>query len=175
MKIVIDAGHGGDKAGAGGWYSDEKTINLRTALVLYGFLRGYGHDVRLTRSRDIDVSLHGRVKLSNEFNADLFLSLHCNGSENPRYSGIECYTSIGETESDQWAGKFQSALLARFPERKDFAGKGTSEENFYVLRKTKSPAVLIEMEFITNQAGEEFLNIYFPEIAETIAGVMDKA
>ena len=175
MKIVIDAGHGGSDLGAKGLVTYEKDINLYASLVLCGFFKAYGHEVNLTRTDGKFVTLKARVEIANNFSADLFLSLHCNGNENPKYQGIECYTSPGETGADAWARKIQTALLDRFTGHKDFAGPGTSEENFYVLKNTRMAAVLIEMEFITNFQNERFLNSMYPEIAETIAKAVGKS
>jgi len=174
MKIVIDAGHGGNATGAiGADGTEEKTLNLYAAIALQSFLLKQGHQVLMTRLLDVDVSLSGRTKFANKLNADLFLSLHCNANRNRRAKGIECYTSKGETKSDKWARKIQTLLLTIFKDRKDFAGKGSSEENFYVLHKTKMPAVLIEMGFISNDEEREWLKKNYPSIAWAISNAIE--
>jgi len=174
MRVVIDCGHGGDETetsfGAKGVGETlEKNINLLVGGNLVFWLHKYGHEVKVTRKTDIDVSLRERVEMANNWEADLFVSLHCNGNDDQSYEGIECYTSKGHTAADTWAARFQNALLKAFPDHKDFAGKGPSEENFYVLRNTVPPAVLIEIEFITNPKQEKFLNENYAKIAKVIA------
>ncbi len=176
MNICIDPGHGGDHDGAvGPSHTLEKNINLSTARVLRDALAEMGHGALLTREYDTAVPLHVRCEIANKWPADLFISLHCNANANSEYTGVECYTSKGFTAADNWAERFQAALLKAFPDHKDFAGKGTSEENFYVLRNTAMPAVLVEMEFISNPKMELWLKQYYPAVARVIADEIGSA
>lgn len=175
MKIMIDPGHGGKALGAIGPSGiKEKNINLGMAFVLQGILYVRGYEVFLTRDKDVDVSLSARVTAANRQKVNLFVSLHCNASKLRNISGMEVYSSVGKTHSDIWAKTIQDAMLLRFYGHKDFAGKGTSEENFYVLRKTKASAVLIEAEFISNPIQEFFLKTQFQEISCCIADAIDQ-
>lgn len=133
MKICLDLGHGGKDSGAKGKYLLEKTINLLAGNNLAFWLCKYGHDVKMTRHGDEDVSLHDRVKLANDWKAELFISLHCNANENPKYNGIEVYSFPGAEASKTWALRFQNALVSAFPDRNDRKAK---EANFQVLRDT---------------------------------------
>ncbi|MDH5541955.1 MAG: N-acetylmuramoyl-L-alanine amidase [Nitrospinota bacterium] len=173
MKICIDPGHGGSALGAvgpGGTF--EKDINLSVALYLSMGLRAFGHTVELTRSDDSTVSLQERCAIANDFSADLFLSIHCNANEDRTVTGIECYTTKGETESDRWAELIKASLMEHFPGHKDFAGKGLSEENFYVLKHTRMPAVLVELEFISNPEMEQVLKEKDSVFASAIIAAM---
>ena len=100
-RIVIDAGHGGKDSGAVGRRGTyEKDINLAAALELAKLLRQEeAFDVLLTRTDDTFVPLGDRSRMANEFNADLFISLHCNASTNKRESGFEVYF-LSEQASD---------------------------------------------------------------------------
>lgn len=170
MKICIDPGHGGEAPGAiGPSRTTEKSITLKMGLILHDELMREGHLVVITRTEDVTMGLRRRVNIAESFGADLFLSLHCNANINRDFQGIECYTSKGQTAADPWARKIQDALLAVFTDHKDFAGKGISEENFYVLINTSMPAVLIEAEFISHPIQEHFLKHNYRKIAETIA------
>jgi N-acetylmuramoyl-L-alanine amidase len=84
--IVIDAGHGGDKAGAAGSFSLEKNVALRVALKLGKKFEAEMPNVRIiyTRKTDIDVSLYKRAEMANNAHADLFIAIHCNSMPDKR-------------------------------------------------------------------------------------------
>jgi N-acetylmuramoyl-L-alanine amidase len=92
-KIVLDPGHGGKDPGAiGAGGIAEKDIVLSIAKKLAAKLRKEMRvDVVLTRKDDRFVELEDRTKLANKENADLFISLHMNASENTEAKGIETY------------------------------------------------------------------------------------
>lgn len=91
--ILIDPGHGGEDYGAVGLSGLlEKDVVLDIALRLEKLLRERdGVVVRLTRNKDIFVPLSERTALANDFEADLFLSLHTNASPNGKLEGLETY------------------------------------------------------------------------------------
>lgn len=176
MKICIDPGHGGSDPGAvGPAGTKEKEVTRLIGLALQDRLIAMGHQVELTRYVDLFVPLAVRVNIANHYPADLFISLHCNAAAKREITGIEVYTVKGTGESRTWAKRIHEGLLKRFPDHKDFAGPGPSEANFYVLRHTDMPAVLIEAEFISNPDQELFLAGHFKEIAAAIAGAIGNA
>jgi N-acetylmuramoyl-L-alanine amidase len=85
-KIVIDAGHGGDKPGAAGSFSSEKNIALQVALKLGRKFEDEMPGVKIiyTRKKDTDVSLYKRAEIANDANADLFIAIHCNSMPDKR-------------------------------------------------------------------------------------------
>lgn len=85
-RIVIDAGHGGNKPGASGTFSKEKNVALQVALKLgRKFQRDMpGVQIIYTRKTDIDVSLYRRAEIANHAKADLFISIHCNSMPDRR-------------------------------------------------------------------------------------------
>ena len=109
-----------------------------------------------------DVSLRSRVRSYNEMtNAQskaVIISLHANASPNHNGRGFEIFTSKGETLSDQYATmignefKNDPILVDSFAFRTDYASDGDldKEADFYVLRKTVAPAVLVEHGFFDN-------------------------
>jgi len=109
-----------------------------------------------------DVSLRSRVQSYNEMtNAQskaVIISLHANASPNHNGRGFEIFTSKGETLSDQYASMIGSEfnadqiLVDSFAFRTDYASDGDldKEADFYVLRKTVAPAVLVEHGFFDN-------------------------
>lgn len=103
-RIVIDAGHGGKDSGALGRRGTmEKDFNLRAAKELAKLLKEDGvFDVVMTRDDDTFIPLADRSRIANEADADLFISLHCNGSPNSRENGYEVYF-LSERASDPGA------------------------------------------------------------------------
>jgi N-acetylmuramoyl-L-alanine amidase len=91
--IVIDAGHGGDDAGARGTQGTvEKTVTLSVARRLKAALEArLGVRVLLTRDGDQAVAPDQRAALANNNKADLFISLHANASLRPGVSGVEVF------------------------------------------------------------------------------------
>jgi N-acetylmuramoyl-L-alanine amidase len=91
-RIVIDPGHGGHDPGARGNGLTEADIVLDIALRLEKIFETVpGIEVILTRRSNEYVSLEERSALANRGNADLFLSIHANGSRNTRAGGVETY------------------------------------------------------------------------------------
>jgi N-acetylmuramoyl-L-alanine amidase len=77
--IVIDPGHGGKDAGAVGKNKRyEKVVVFKVSKYLHDILKQRGYEVYLTRKSDTFVDLKNRTKLSNDKNADIFVSIHTN-------------------------------------------------------------------------------------------------
>lgn len=95
FTIVLDAGHGGNDAGAVGAYSKEKNINLKVTLAVGQLLKANCKDVRVvyTRSTDVFIPLQTRADIANRNKADLFVSIHTNSLPKGRIAyGSETYT-----------------------------------------------------------------------------------
>jgi len=105
-KIVIDAGHGGKDPGGRKLFGlKEKELNLLVAKELYDLLKGEEmFDVLLTRSSDEFVPLADRSIISNNFKADIFISIHANASRDRREKGFEVYF-MSEKASDPGAAE----------------------------------------------------------------------
>ncbi len=92
FTIVIDPGHGGDKAGARGRSGiEEKAITLQVARLLADRLRGTGANTVLTRTSDEHLELTDRTAIANHEQADLFLSLHVNSAYGRSAHGAETF------------------------------------------------------------------------------------
>jgi N-acetylmuramoyl-L-alanine amidase len=92
-RIVIDAGHGGHDTGTIGPNGlQEKDLVLDVALRLGRLLESrLGADVIYTRDDDTFIPLETRTAIANEHQADLFISVHANSSEDPSARGVETY------------------------------------------------------------------------------------
>ena len=90
--IVIDPGHGGKDPGAfGGHTRKERTIVLSISKKLREILTQRGYTVLMTRDTNRFIPLRERTAFAIQHKADLFLSIHANGSESPKAKGIETY------------------------------------------------------------------------------------
>ncbi|GHT38958.1 hypothetical protein FACS189437_01030 [Bacteroidia bacterium] len=92
MRIMIDPGHGGKDPGAVRKLSSyEKDINLHIAKELYSNLKKKGYEVKMTREGDTFLALSQRSKMANDFNSDLFVSIHVNTAPRSAAQGLEVY------------------------------------------------------------------------------------
>ncbi len=101
--IVIDPGHGGIETGAKGKFGAlEKDITLAIGLKLRAVIeRNLAFRVFMTRDKDTDVSLENRSALANNHKADLFISIHANGSPRKNSHGSETYfLSLNATDEE---------------------------------------------------------------------------
>lgn len=164
-KVFVDPGHGGTDPGAVnkklGLYESQINLQLSRRFSEHVFAGDYLFEVFLTRDADIDVSLQKRCDLANAKKADLFLSFHCNAATDPAAHGFEVWTSIGKTKADDAATMIFEGLGLAMPDSKgrpDYDdGDPDKESNFYVLRNTTMPAVLIEFMFISNEKDDAML------------------
>lgn len=167
MKILIDPGHGIDTPGKrspDGLFLEYLWNRQVADLILEGLLSA-GVDASLVVTETNDVSLRNRVNrvntICNRLGASnvLLVSIHANAAGNGsawmNARGWSCYTSKGKTKSDQVAECLYDAFEKEFQDRKirkDMSdGDRDWEENFYVLKKSKCPAVLLENFFYDNR------------------------
>lgn len=178
-KVVLDPGHGVETAGKrspDGVYLEHE-FNLDMARRLKAQLERHGVCVHLTRSTESDVSLAGRVEVSNRIGPDLFVSLHSNASgegwTSPRGYGI--YTSSAGDAAER--NKAAKAILARAGEAAiPLWGGGLHHSRLYVLRNTVAPAVLIEHGFHTNiEEVEQLKSVEYRDLLAQVdaKGILD--
>lgn len=90
--VVLDAGHGGKDSGNTGNNYYEKDIALKIVLKVGEQLKKYEDlEVIYTRKTDVFIPLDKRAEIANKANADLFVSIHCNGVANSVPSGTETF------------------------------------------------------------------------------------
>lgn len=188
MKILIDPGHGIDTPGKrspDGLFREYLWNRQVADLILDGLLSA-GVDAALLVTETNDVSLRNRVNRvntnCNRLGASkvLLVSIHANAAGNGsawmNAKGWSCYTSKGKTKSDQVAECLYDAFEAEFQDRKIRKDMGDGdrdwEENFYVLQKSKCPAVLLENFFYDNR--EECAWMLQDETKRRIAGAAVK-
>ena len=121
--IVIDPGHGGKDPGASGKRSQEKDIVLAVAKLLRKNLADEGFNVKLTRSKDIFIELHQRATLANQWDGDLFISLHCNAIDATEerkkiIQGYQFYVlRAPESEEDKAIARRENAVATLYGEK----------------------------------------------------------
>lgn len=165
IKIYIDQGHNpsSPNAGAEGNGYVEQDITYRVGLLLFALLRDNGSfDVRLSRpTSDTSLgttnatSLRARVDAANDFGADYFISLHANASSNPSVSGSEALVY----REPSVASELGEDILIWLNRVSGLRNRGIVERpGLYVLRKTRMPAVLVEMGFISNASDASLMS-----------------
>ncbi len=153
--IVIDPGHGLEDSGANIGNIYEKNINLKISLFLEEELGSLGANVILTRDNDYDLSVpnaryrkksdfDNRIKLINESNADMYLSIHLNYLNNSNYSGPQVFYN---KENKDLAELIQNSLNKYTKEERKIK---SIPNNTYMYNKLKVPGVLIECGFLSN-------------------------
>ena len=182
MKVLIDPGHGIDTPGKrspDGKFR-EYLWNRQVADLLGARLVAMGIDASPVVTETNDIPLSTRVQRVNRICSKvgasnvILVSIHANAAGNGGWmnaKGWSCYTSKGNTESDRIAECLYDAFEKEFPDRKirkDLSdGDRDWEENFYVLAKSRCPAVLLENFFYDNP--EECAFLLKKETKERIA------
>lgn len=184
--IVIDAGHGGKDNGCSRGNIDEKDINLSIAMKIKEQLNILGYEVLMTREGDETITLEERVRLANESNASLYISIHQNACEEKEsdVSGIETWfagTDEAAGEGVQEVVYEDSKRLAQLVQMGAVSGSGATDrglqqsKELYVLRETMMPSCLLETSFLSNKAEREAIGdeAYQEKIAAGIARNID--
>ena len=166
--IVIDAGHGGEDAGAVA--SDgtlEKDLNLKIAKLLYAFCELNG--TKCVMTRDIDTLLYdkyddledytgkkklydlkNRVRIANELENAVFVSIHMNKFSLTQYSGTQVYFSPNNSKSEILARGIQNSMRTYLqPNNNRQIKRATSD--IFVLSSLECPSVLVECGFLSNE------------------------
>lgn len=149
--IVIDAGHGGIDVGASGQNGTfEKDVTLTMAQNIQNELeKRTGANVILTRNDDVEISLANRVKIADEQKADLFVSIHFDAFFTNDVEGITTY--YNKKSDEPLAALIHDHI---FKNGLDARNRGVSLGDYYVLRENTSPAILLELGYISNSTDE---------------------
>ena len=161
--VIIDAGHGGVDGGATSCTGIlESRFNLEISLKLNDFLHFLGYDTRMIRTEDISVYTKGetiaakkasdlkeRVRICNETENALLLSIHQNNFPDSRYSGAQVFYAPGsEALAKELQTEFRQVLNpgSRRQEKKC--------SGIYLMEHISCPGVLIECGFLSNPEEE---------------------
>jgi N-acetylmuramoyl-L-alanine amidase len=158
IKIFVDQGHNPQNPNAGAEANGvrEQDITYDVGVRLAALLNANPNfEARLSRNSPTEQlgtstasSLRERADMANAWNADFFISLHCNSSSNEAASGSEAFVHNRQSPANTMAFRILEGLHNRtgLPNRGVFVRPG-----LFVLRATRMPAVLVEMGFITNE------------------------
>lgn len=158
MKIFINAGHGGTDPGAVSKNgTKEKDITNNVAALLACELIKKGYNIEFFQQERNVTEVSGAEVTSN---SDLFISIHCNSVTNPEARGVEVLYYTKSKKGKAIAQTIQNELVwsTKLRDRQIKA-----RDDLHVLKRTKAPAVLIELAFLSN-AKEEKLMLENPEI-----------
>ena len=138
FTLVIDAGHGGNDAGALGSFSKEKTINLNVALAFGRYVERNCPDVKViyTRKTDVFIPLMNRADIANRNKADLFISIHTNALPGGKISrGLETYTLGMHRAADNFdvAKRENSVILIEKDYKQRYQGFDPNSSESYII------------------------------------------
>lgn len=161
--VILDAGHGGwdpGKIGTGG--DDEKNINLIVMEKLQQYLEQGGATVFVTRATDEALGqakrsdMAERKKIANENSGDILVSIHQNAFPSSGVKGAQVFYHKSSENGKKLAELVQESLKANVNSENKRQAKQNSD--YYILRTTEIPAVIVECGFLSNPGEEALLN-----------------
>ncbi len=178
--VVLDVGHGGQDQGAKAShpFCEEKKMTLLTARLVRQYLEQLGYHVVMTRKSDSFISLPRRVEIAKQARGNIFVSIHYNSSRSPEAKGIEVFFFDSQENKKRGTAsrKLADAVLSKVIRKTSAHSRGVKKGNFYVIRETSMPAVLVEGGFISNPQERTLLKSrdYQEKIAQGIADGIDQ-
>lgn len=167
LRVVIDAGHGGDDPGKVGINGvNEKDVNLQIAQQVKKFLEA--NDVEVIMTRESDAGLYDadasnkkvqdmkrRIALIGEAEPALTVSIHQNSYPEEYVHGAQVFYYEGSTQGEQLADCIQTQLVEKVDP--DNTRRIKANDSYYLLKKTDVPIVIVECGFLSNSAEAEKL------------------
>ena len=179
--IVIDPGHGGEDGGATSCTGVlESSFNLEISLRLRDLLHLLGYDTKMIRTTDTSVYTKGetiaqkkasdlkeRVRIVNETENALLLSIHQNQFSDGRYSGAQVFYA-GTAGSDALAKQLQTAFVETL--NPGSSRRSKKSDGVYLMEHIDCTGVLIECGFLSN--AEEEARLRTPDYQKKICCVI---
>lgn len=167
VKIVVDAGHGGEDGGASKGDVVEKTITLAISQQVEKQLKRRGATVVMTRTKDGDVvaehssservgtlrerkrqDIYLRKDIVEEEKPDIFVTIHANAIPETKWRGAQVfYHKDGHADGEILAKSIQQSIRTNL---QNTEREALSIKEVYLLKKVQVPAVLVETGFISN-------------------------
>ena len=154
--IYLDAGHGGADSGAISNNIYEKNLNLEIVDKLESELLSRGAIVLLTRDGDYDLSttkinrkkddLYSRVKLINNSNCDMYISIHLNSTTSTKWRGLQIFYSSINENNKLLAETINNSLIKDIKNVREIK----KSNNYYMYKNITTPGILIEVGFLSN-------------------------
>ncbi|NNC87882.1 MAG: N-acetylmuramoyl-L-alanine amidase [Akkermansiaceae bacterium] len=142
--VVIDPGHGGHDIGGHYGKVYEKHLALDTAMRLENYLKAAGYRTVMTRRSDTFISLPMRASIGNRHSNSIFVSIHYNYTWKRDVSGLE--TFYYNSRSRPLANYVHAGMMRRA----NTVNRGVKQARYYVIRRAKNPAILVECGFVSN-------------------------
>ena len=166
--IIIDPGHGGEDGGAVSVVGrPESAYNLEIAKRLNDLLQFLGYQTKMTRDTDISIYTKGetlaqkkvsdlkeRVRIINDTENAVLLSIHQNHFPEERYAGPQVFYSVTKG-SDQLAKQLQSVLISGLSPGSNRGVK--KAKGIYLMEHIGCTGVLVECGFLSNYREEAAL------------------
>ncbi len=172
-RVVIDPGHGGKDPGATSVLgTHEKDLVLGVARMVAAELTAMGVEVVMTRSDDRFIELEDRPAVAARVRADLFVSIHADAAANRSAAGFTAYVDRSPSKGSLTAA---NSILRRMCDNCS-PSRGVKNASYRVLVCSRTPAVLIELGFLTNRTEAALLGSsgYQRTVARAIAlGIRD--
>ena len=166
--IIIDAGHGGEDAGAIAPDGTlEKDLNLEISKIVYALCVISGTPAKMTRTEDTllydyynDLNdytgkkkiydLKNRLKIAEEEINPIYLGIHMNKFSEAKYSGAQVYYSSNSGHSEMLAKSISENIKTYLQPQNNRQIK-RADSSIYILKNISSPAVLVECGFLSNE------------------------
>jgi N-acetylmuramoyl-L-alanine amidase len=166
--VVIDPGHGGEDPGAtsvSGRFEKEFNLSVSQAIAAQ-LAQDPQIQIELTRTGDAFISTHElyRPEFANNLPADLFISIHGNTYEDASASGTESFYYHDESLA------LAETIHKHVFQATGLKDRGVKVENFFVLRETQMPSVLLELGYLTNPGDEA--KMWTSEFQEAVAAAI---
>ena len=172
MKWYLDFGHGGKDSGAiGPTKLKESDISLKIGMMVKETLENAFEKVITTRDNDKYYSLDYRTKKANNENCDYFISIHLNSASNTSAKGCEVWLYDENSKLQTLANNLCNNLATKM----NTPNRGVKySKKLAVLKNTKMPDLLIEIDFISNKEVENYLrnDKNLKNISDTISSTL---
>ena len=163
--IIIDAGHGGEDGGATSCTGKlESSFNLEISLRLNDLLHLLGYDTAMIRTSDVSIYTKGetiaqkkvsdlkeRVRIANETENALLVSIHQNTYPESRYSGAQVFYA-DTAGSQQLAKELQSSFTTTVNQGSN--RKSKKADGIYLMEHISCTGILVECGFLSNPEEE---------------------
>lgn len=160
MKVLIDAGHGGDDPGkVSSDGTKEKDLNLAIATKLGTYLKKQGLEVYYTRQKDDGMyspgasnkkvqDMQNRCAVVENVDPNFMISIHQNSFSDGQVHGAQVFYYATSEESKLLGESLQQSLVSHVDPKNH--RKAKANESYYILKKTKCPSVIVECGFLSN-------------------------
>ncbi|MFJ3388285.1 N-acetylmuramoyl-L-alanine amidase [Lysinibacillus sp. NPDC086135] len=148
--IILDPGHGGKDPGTVVGSNSEKAITLKVSTLVKQKLEAAGAKVSITRTGDTYPSLQDRVDFTNANYGEIFVSIHVNSAANTAALGTETYYAVSTGDMFNEDIDLATFVNNQIVNNLNMKNRGVKKEQYYVIRNTIIPAILVELGFLTN-------------------------